>query len=203
MLRLSELLHRSVVDAEGMALGRLADVVIQLEPHPRAVRLRIKRGRRRLADVEWEDVAAVDSDGVLVRRGTKTAPATLADHELLLERHVLDAQIVDLTGKCLTRVGDVELSVQDGVLSIAGVELGAPPLLRRLGLRFLVGQAERAFIPWADLRLTSERGRRVQLAVVAPPKPPAVSHGELVESLVPEARRRRFHLRWIRRRVPT
>jgi sporulation protein YlmC with PRC-barrel domain len=201
VLRLSEFLGARVVDTEGLALGRLVDVVVRLEPHPRAVRLRIRRGRRRLADVDWKDVAAVDSEGVRIRPGTKTAPATLADHELLLERHVLDAQIVDLTGKCLTRVGDVELLVEDDSLSVAGVEVGAAPLLRRLGLRFPVGRS--ASIPWADLRLTSERGRRVQLAVVAPATTAAVSHADLVDSVAPEARRKRFHLGWIRRRAST
>jgi sporulation protein YlmC with PRC-barrel domain len=203
VLRLSEFLGARVEDTEGVALGRLVDVVVRLEPHPRAVRLRIRRGRRRPADVDWKDVAAVDSEGARVRSGTKTASATLADHELLLERHVLDAQIVDLTGKCLTRVGDVDLLVEDGGLSVAGVEVGAAPLLRRLGLRLLIGRGESTSIRWADLRLTSERGRLVQLAVVAPATRAVVSHAELVDSLAPEARRKRFHLRWIRRRAST
>jgi sporulation protein YlmC with PRC-barrel domain len=203
VLRLSEFLGARVEDTEGVALGRLVDVVVRLEPHQRAVRLRIRRGRRRPADVDWKDVAAVDSEGARVRSGTKTASATLADHELLLERHVLDAQIVDLTGKCLTRVGDVDLLVEDGGLSVAGVEVGAAPLLRRLGLRLLIGRGESTSIRWADLRLTSERGRLVQLAVVAPATRAVVSHAELVDSLAPEARRKRFHLRWIRRRAST
>jgi sporulation protein YlmC with PRC-barrel domain len=203
VLRLSEFLGARVVDKEGMALGRVVDVVVRLEPHPRAVRVRIKSGRRRTADVDWEEVAAVDYARVRVRAGTKTAPATLADRELLLERHVLDAQIIDLTGKCLTRVGDVELLLENGALSVAGVEVGAAPLLRRLGLRFLVGRAESTSIPWADLRLTSERGRRIQLAIVVSATKATVSHADLVDRLAPEARRKRFRLRWIRRRVPT
>jgi sporulation protein YlmC with PRC-barrel domain len=203
VLRLSELLGRHFVDPDGLAIGRLTDVVVRLGPHPKAVRLRIRRRRRETGDVAWDDVAAVDSDRVRVRPGTEATPPTLADHELLLERHVLDAQIVDLTGKCLTRVGDVELLVEDGLLSVAGVEVGAGPLLRRLGLRFFASRSESASILWTDLRLTSERGRRIQLAMVAPAATAAVSHAELVDSLVPGARRKRFHLRWIRRRVPT
>jgi hypothetical protein len=30
-----------------------------------------------------------------------------------------------------------------------------------------------------------------------------VSHADIVDNLAPEARRKRFHLRWIRRRAPT
>jgi sporulation protein YlmC with PRC-barrel domain len=202
MLRLSELLGRRVLDFEGEAVGRLVDVVTRLEPHPRAVRLRVRRHRGAVADVEWEDVATVGPAGTRMRAGAKFTVATLSDRELLLERHVLDAQIVDLAGKRITRVGDVELVPDDGSLSVQGVEVGAAPLLRRLGLRFLVGHGSGSSIRWTDLRLTSERGRRVQLAVIAPSTPAPASHTELVESLVPEATRKRFPLRWIRRRAP-
>jgi sporulation protein YlmC with PRC-barrel domain len=202
MLRLSELLGRRVLDFEGEAVGRLVDVVTRLEPHPRAVRLRVRRHRGAVADVEWEDVATVGPAATRMRAGAKFPVATLSDQELLLERHVLDAQIVDLAGKRITRVGDVELVPDDGSLSVQGVEVGAAPLLRRLGLRFLVGHGPGSSIRWTDLRLTSERGRRVQLALIAPSTPAPASHTELVESLVPEATRKRFPLRWIRRRVP-
>jgi sporulation protein YlmC with PRC-barrel domain len=201
VLRLSDLLGRRVIDADGRAIGRLIDIVTRLEPHPRAVRLRIKQGRRAGIDVDWGDVADVDLAGVHVRAGT-AAPATLADYELLLERHVLDAQIVDLAGKRLTRVADVELVLDGRVLSVQGVEVGLAPLLRRLGLRFLVGHSRSSSIRWTDLRLTSERGRRVQLAVIAPTTPTPASHPELVNSLVPEATHKRFRLHWIRRRAP-
>ncbi len=84
----------------------------------------------------------------------------MAEQELLLERHVLDAQIVDLAGKRLTRVGDVELVIDDGALTVRGVEVGLAPLLRRLGLRFLVSRAGSSSIRWTDLRLTSEGAHR-------------------------------------------
>ena len=99
-------------------------------------------------DVDWGDVADVNLAGVHIRTGT-AAPATLADYELLLERHVLDAQIVDLAGKRLTRVADVELVLDGRVLSVQGVEIGLAPLLRRLGLRFLVGHARSSAIRFA------------------------------------------------------
>jgi sporulation protein YlmC with PRC-barrel domain len=75
VLRLSDLLGRRVIDADGRAIGRLIDIVTRLEPHPRAVRLRIKQGRRAVIDVDWGDVADVDLAGVHVRAGKK-APAT-------------------------------------------------------------------------------------------------------------------------------
>ncbi len=205
MFRLSESLGQEIVDTEGAAIGRLDDLVVRLEPRPRVVRLRIRLGRRRLVDVPWEDVASFEAARIRLRRLERLETAALAEHELLLERHVLDAQIVDLAGKCLTRVGDVELALLNGSLAVTGVEVGAEPLLRRLGLRFLARHAGASWIAWADLHLGSYRGRHIQIASGKPETtlaPPA-SHAELVARLAPRARRRRFRLRWIRRRAPT
>jgi sporulation protein YlmC with PRC-barrel domain len=204
MFRLSESLGQEIADPEGAAIGRLADLVVRLEPHPRVVRLRIRLGRRRLVDVPWEDVTSFDAAGIRLRRPARMEAAGLAENELLLERHVLDTQIVDLTGKCLTRVGDVELVLQDSSLVLTSVELGAEPLLRRLGLRFLARRARSASIAWADVHLASHRGRRVQVAWQKPERilAPPPSHAELVAGLAPKALRRRFRMRWIRRRAP-
>lgn len=205
MFRLSESLGQEIVDTEGAAIGRLADLVVRLEPHPRVVRLRIRLGRRRLVDVPWEDVASFDAARIRLRRRARPETARLAEHELLLERHVLDAQIVDLAGKCLTRVGDLELTLLNGSLTVTRVEVGAEPLLRRLGLRFLARRAGASSIAWADVHLASHRGRRVQVAWQKPERAlaPPPSHAELVAGLAPQALRRRFRMRWIRRRAPT
>ena len=111
-------------------------------------------------DVDWREIAFVGPAEVRIRSGASARPAIVAEQELLLERHVLDAQIVDLAGKRLTRVGDVELVIDDGALTVRGVEVGLAPLLRRLGLRFLVGRAGSSSIRWTDLRLTSEGAHR-------------------------------------------
>jgi sporulation protein YlmC with PRC-barrel domain len=205
MFRLSESLGQEIADTEGAAIGRLDDLVVRLEPQARVVRLRIRLGRRRLVDVPWEDVASFDAAGIRLRRLARPETAALGEHELLLERHVLDAQIVDLAGKCLTRVGDVELALRNGSLAVTGVEVGAEPLLRRLGLSFLARHAGASSITWADLHLGSYRGRRIQIASGKPETTlaPRASHAELLARLAPRARRRRFRLHWIRRRAPT
>jgi magnesium transporter len=205
MLRLSEVLGNDVADAQGAAIGHLVDLVVRLEPHPQVVRLRIQLGRRRVADVAWQGVESFDAAGVRLRPEAVPKALGLAEHELLLKRHVLDAQIVNLAGKCLTRVGDVELALRNGSLTVTGVEVGSEPLLRRLGLRFLARRAGASSIAWADLHLGSHRGRRIQIASGKPGTtlaPPA-THAELLSRLPPRARRRRFRLRWIRRRAPT
>ena len=87
----------------------------------------------------------------------------LAGDELLLARDVLDTQIFDLGGRRLTRVADIELVWRDRELRVVGVDIGAAPLLRRLGLGVFARRAAAKVIPWNELHLTSVRGHEVQL----------------------------------------
>jgi sporulation protein YlmC with PRC-barrel domain len=205
MPRLSEVLGHDVADAQGAAIGRLVDLVVRLDPHPQVVRLRIRLGRRRVADFAWQGVESFDAAGVRLRPGAGPKAVGLAEDELLLGRHVLDAQIVNLAGKCLTRVGDVDLALRDGSLVVTGVEVGSEPLLRRLGLHFLARRAHASSLSWADLHLASQRGRRIQVASVKQERTltPPGSQAELIAPLAPGPRQRRFRMRWIRRRAPT
>jgi len=201
MLRVSEVLGRTVLTQEGRQVGRLIDLVVDLGPNPRVVRLRARGPRRRMVEVSWSAVSRVDASAVELGPKAELVDPTLRAHELLLARHILDAQIIDRRGKALTRVGDVELEIEPGALVITGVEVGARPLLRRLGLGRLARRAESRSLPWSELQLASHRGRIVQLAarnaLLPGGQPP--SHSDLVEGLAPGARRRRFPFRWIRR----
>jgi sporulation protein YlmC with PRC-barrel domain len=202
MLRLSEVLGRHVLNADGTLAGRLNDLIVELAPRPRVIRLRIHVDRRHEVDIPWSAISSFESANVHLTPAAEPTRAALSHDQLLLARHVLDAQIVDLAGKCLTRVADVELSVEDRSLIVAGVEVGTQPLLRRLGLGLLARRAHSHSLRWTDLHLVSYRGRVVQLAASGIEEAAAPSHSELVERLAPQARRPRFRFRWMRRRAP-
>jgi hypothetical protein len=94
-------------------------------------------------------------------------PRTLAADELLLKRDVLDSQIVDTVGKRLERVGDIELAREpDGTLVIAGVEIGATPVLRRLGFRRRAARRKDESLDWRHVHIA--RGRGHELLVDSP-----------------------------------
>jgi sporulation protein YlmC with PRC-barrel domain len=224
-IRLSELLRRTVVTEANVSLGRVFDLVIRLDsPHPRVVRMRIRGATT--GDVPatlvsgYEGHALVASSQVLV-------PPALALDELLLRRHVLDAQIVDLAGRRVTRVGDIELELDGSDLTVGTVSVGAAPVLRRLGLHRLASRARPDSVDWRDLHLTARRGHELLLdssaAAVHEADPEELRHlvaqlpdmhGREVLAAVgsdaaeaasfePPLRRRRFHLRWMRRRAST
>ncbi len=65
------------------------------------------------------------------------ASAPVAMDELLLQKELLDKQIVDVDGRKVVRVNDVKLAPAGDNLRVIAVDVGLPGLLRRLGLRQL------------------------------------------------------------------
>lgn len=165
MLLLSRLTGQQVSTPDGRTVGRLADLTMRLDDAQLVNRLvvRLPDGRRGL--LSWDAVehfhpsqVSVKSDPVAV-----TGPLPLAPDEIMLNRDVLDTQIVDVVGQRLARVADVVLGrTRDGRLELLGAEVGFTGVLRRLGLRRM--PAGEDIVAWADLHLTSERGHAVQLA---------------------------------------
>jgi len=169
--RVSELLGRPVRDvADGTAVGRLEDLTIGLaDDHPVVRAVVVGRPRRDRLVVPWHGVRAIDTDhvavafddAVTVPRGSDVA---LASDELLVARDVLDAQVVDLTGRRLARVGDVLVADRaDGAEVVVGVDVGFGAVCRRLGAERLGRRLGESVLDWRQVHLTGGRGHLVQL----------------------------------------
>ena len=161
-LRVTALLGRSVLAGED-CLGRLSDLVIDdVGEAPEVVALLVTtpEGTRTLS----AEVVSVSPDGSLVATSNRDSPR-LVRHPIRLRRDVLDAQIVDLRGHRVVRVGDVELAryPNDG-LAVVGVAVGFDAVLRRLHLGCLAGHLPGRLVPWPSLHLTSRSGHAVQIA---------------------------------------
>ena len=154
-------LGRAVRRADGTRIGKVDDLIVVLgETDPYVVALRVRVGRRSRRRVPWSAVASVSEEVVITADPIEDE---LAGDELLLARDVLDTQIFELGGRRLTRVADIELVWRDRELRVVGVDIGAAPLLRRLGLGVFARRAASKVIPWNELHLTSVRGHEVQL----------------------------------------
>jgi CBS domain-containing protein/sporulation protein YlmC with PRC-barrel domain len=164
-LRLTEQRGEPVLSAQGERVGRVADFVITVDHrHPVVKRVRL-RFRRRMREVSWEGVERIDAaGGIVLRPGVLPGEPTLERGEVLLGQDVLDCQIVDVAGKRIVRVGDVDLAETDGGLQVVAVEVGIAALLWRLHLRALARRAGREAVAWPDLHLT----RRRELAIETP-----------------------------------
>jgi hypothetical protein len=100
----------------------------------------------------------VDGVGIVA-----SCPADADEIELLLGRDVLDHQVFDSRGRRLTRVGNVVLDHDGETLTVAGIDIGAAAILRRIGLRRLAGRRRPLVAAWHELHLLSGPGRQSQL----------------------------------------
>lgn len=85
----------------------------------------------------------------------------------MLSKNVLDKQIVDLEGRKLVRVQDIQLVRTGRDLQMLGVDISASALVRRLGFKRLADAIARRFPPpaveWRDVNLTDWRDPNLKL----------------------------------------
>jgi len=168
MLALTDYLGQDVFDRADARVGSLADLSVKLGgPAPPVTSLLVRVGRGRIARVAWEEVATFERSAVTLRHRGKeiSLAAESASGELRLMRDVVDTQIVDVSGHRFVRVADVELERRDGELVVAGVDVGAASLLRRLGLRRLARRVRSRSVAWVDLYAASPAAHAIQLRV--------------------------------------
>jgi magnesium transporter len=210
-LALSELLGATVYDPSGAASGRVREVTMTpQEDRSRITSLivRTKSGNRVLS---FTAVSAINGG---VRADTAAAEwpaANGAEGLFLLERDLLDQQVIDIDGRKVVRVNDVELHVdpQKGmiperpVMRVFSVDVGARGAVRRLlrgiapkaALHALLVKIPPRTIPWnfVDV-IETDPARRVKLKIshegLAKLHPADIA--DIVEDLAPDERQAVF-----------
>ena len=178
-LALSDLLGQPVYDSSGGKVGRVREIAIvpQDDPnHIAAFVVKTSEGDRLLSSHKVKSVnGGVRSLGSL---GDLT-PYNGSEGMLLLERDLLDQQIIDVHGRKVVRVNDAVLlgeEAKDGTvaLRIESVDVGARGALRRLlrgvvphiALRGLLDKIPPKPIPWEFVNLIeTDPARRVRLKI--------------------------------------
>ena len=201
-LALTELLGAPVIEASGATCGRVREVVLTpAEDRARVSSLivRTKQGDRLLP------FSAVQS----VNGNVKAASAASdwqkpqADGFFLLERDLLDQQIIDVHGRKVVRVNDVDLHPETAnghlQLKVGSVDVGPRGAVRRLlkgvvpmtALKLLLERIPPKLIPWEFVDLIeTDPARRVKLKIshdrLARLHPADIA--DIVEELAPDER---------------
>ena len=178
IVALSELLGASVRDSSGRVKGRVRELAVTPLEHPTRVAYLIVRtpdGERMLR------ATALKSCGATVRAHSDAAQwdrYAPSDGVLLLKRDLLDQQIIDVHGRKVVRVNDVEIDStplnSHLSLDILAVDVGARGAIRRLTkgvvpsftLRALLEKIPPRVIPWQYVDLIeADPARRVKLKI--------------------------------------
>jgi magnesium transporter len=152
MLPLSQLLHFTVHAPDGARL-RLVDFVLQLGDvdYPLLTHVVVRAGGQTLA-VPWEQVSALDMPARALRLGAPPSPAAqagkLPPDAVYLKRDVLDALILDLQQRHVTRANDLWLEGDARRLRLAAADTGVRAVLRRLLPGRAAGDPEAGHTDW-------------------------------------------------------
>jgi CBS domain-containing protein len=80
-------------------------------------------------------VRNVDRDGAIALTATPADAPPPDSEELYLVADLLDKQIVDVDGRKVVRINDIEVAMAGGRLRVVAADVGVSGLLRRLGLK--------------------------------------------------------------------
>jgi len=179
VVALSELLGATVRDATGTVRGRVREIAVAPQDHPTRIAYLIVKtadGERMLPPD-----ALKAAGGASVRAATQFSSwerFAASDGVLLLRRDLLDQQIIDVHGRKVVRVNDVEIEctpVNNHVLlDVVAVDVGARGAIRRLSkglvpsftLRALLARIPPRVIPWQFVDLIeTDPARRVKLKI--------------------------------------
>lgn len=178
---LTELLGAPVVDPSGAVAGRVRGLAIAPQEDPVRIAglvVRTRQGDRLLSRDALQSVEGRSVRSLLAPAEWKELSGNGAEGYLLLERDLLDQQIIDVHGRKVVRVNDVDLEPvpinHHVALRVTGVDVGARGAVRRLlkgvvpwpALRPLLEKIPPRIIPWEFVDLIeTDPARRVKLRI--------------------------------------
>jgi magnesium transporter len=166
MLYLSQVLGRPIRDLEGEHVATIKDVVIRLgeDEHPPVTGFVARYRRRDFFLLRWR-IAEFGEQGVRLNSDIlDLRPFVRRDGEVLLARDVLDKQLIDVDGKRVVRVNDVQIIEAAGEWRVTGADVSLQGLWRRLAPAGFIGTRRPVeVIDWADVGYLATDAATVQL----------------------------------------
>jgi len=178
-IALSELLGAPVLDPGGRTQGRVRDVAVCPQADTARVCALIVKTRQGDRLLPPEGLAEISGSSVRASAlAAEWAQFTNAEGMLLLGRDLLDQQIIDVHGRKVVRVNDLEIHhLQENhhlLLKVGDVDVGARGAVRRLlkglvpagALHALTQKLPPRVIPWEFVDLIeTDPARRVKLKI--------------------------------------
>jgi magnesium transporter len=166
MLYLSQMLGRPIRDREGLRIATVKDIIVRLgeEDHPPVTGLVARYRRRDFFLSRWR-IAELNSNGVRLNSDIlDLRPFVRRANEVLLARDVLDKQLIDVDGKRVVRVNDVQIIEAAEDWRVTGADVSLQGLWRRLAPAGFVGTSKTVeVIDWSDVGYLATDAATVQL----------------------------------------
>ena len=166
MLYLSQVLGRPIRDLEGERVATVKDVIVRLgeDDHPPVTGVVARYRRRDFFILRWR-MNDLNQQGVRLNSDLlDLRPFVRREGEVLLARDVLDKQLIDVDGKRVVRVNDVQIIEAAGEWRVTGAGVSLQGLWRRLAPSGFVGTKRPVeVLDWADVGYLATDAATVQL----------------------------------------
>ena len=166
MLYLSQVLGRPIRDLEGLRVAKVTDVIVRLgdDDHPPVTGLVARYRRRDFFLSRWR-ITELNENGVRLNSDIlDLRPFVRRESEVLLRRDVLDKQLIDVDGKRVVRVNDVQIIQAAGDWRVTGADVSLQGLWRRLAPAGFAGTRKPVeVLDWADVGYLATDAATVQL----------------------------------------
>jgi magnesium transporter len=204
---LTELLGATVYDPSGAA-GRVREITLAPQEDRSRIANFIVKTKSGNRFVPCASVAAINGGIRTTTISGEWQVATATEGLFLLERDLLDQQVIDVNGRKVVRVNDVDLEFDNHLaarptLRVISVDVGARGAIRRLlrgmapkaALQVLLGKIPPRSIPWKFVDvIETDPARRVKLKIshdgLAKLHPADIA--DIVEDLAPDERQAVF-----------
>ena len=160
-----------MIDVHGKKVGILTDVIVSADaPYPIVKALTVRTPDKHTLNVPWTQVEDLGKQIPLKVGRDEVQPYNVQERELHLVGDVLDGQVIDVMGKRMRRVNDVQLSTTDDAYRLIGIDIGVRGALRRFGMeaiadRTRVRRLAGNYISWGDVDTPHSGPAAVQLKV--------------------------------------
>jgi magnesium transporter len=206
-LPLSELLGATVYDPSGAASGRVREVTLAPQEDRTRIASLIVKTKSGTRILPFSAIATIDANIHTSTNPSDWPAANGSEGLFLLDRDLLDQQVIDINGRKVVRVNDVELqidSVTEGghphtTLRVTSIDIGARGAVRRLlrglaprtALQALLQKIPLRAIPWSFVDLIeTDPARRIKLKTthegLAKLHPADIA--DIIEDLAPDER---------------
>ncbi|MGI8409275.1 MAG: magnesium transporter MgtE N-terminal domain-containing protein [Pyrinomonadaceae bacterium] len=154
MLYLSQILSRPIFDARNEKIASIDDILVKYgsEEYPPVIGL-VARLRRRNFFIPRRNISELGLDGARMSSAKlDLTPFERREGEVLLGKDVLDNQLIDVDGKRVVRVNDVQLLDAGDFWRVTGADVSLQGFLRRLMPKGFYGSDRPVeVIDWADV----------------------------------------------------
>src|SRR6476661_7692500 len=154
MLYVSQILKRPIFDVRNDKIATISDVMVRYgsDDYPPVIGL-VARYRRRNFFVPGRNIAELSEHGARMNSAVlDLTPFERREGEVLLWKDVLDNQLIDVDGKRVVRVNDVQVIEAGDAWRVSGADVGLQGFLRRLMPKGFYGSDRPVeVIDWADV----------------------------------------------------